>query len=341
MTTLVSTQKSTIVRSVLEALLRQGSGLAPGLFARGAVGAFLWTPRRRLPSPSQLRTMAAARSLELGFSGRTLRTYAWGDGPTVLLVHGWGGIAAQLHAFVGPLVAAGFRVVAFDLPGHGRSSGNMTDLVEVGGIVRRVAEWFGPVHAVVAHSLGAAATGIAVADGLDVDRLVMIGAAVEPHRYWRHFQGMLSLSPAARERADKLLQARVGRSIEEISMIRNLRRARPELMVVHDEKDRWADVEAARRLAAAKDDAQLLTTFGLGHARILEDAHVVEEVASFLRPPERLTAASKSLCASEHCTSLADPSCDADDPRCLECLISRELETPALRWNRTGQSFSG
>lgn len=333
MTALASIQKSTIVRSLAETFLQQGSAAVPGIFARGAVGAFLWTPRRRVPSPLQLRTMAMARSLELGFSGRKLRTYAWGDGPTVLLVHGWGGIAAQLHAFVGPLVAAGFRVVAFDLPGHGRSSGSMTDLVEVGSIIRRVADWFGPVHAVIAHSLGAAATGIAVADGLEARHLVTVGAAVEPHRYWRYFLRALCLAPRAQLEADALLQARVGRSLEEISMIRNLRRARAELLVVHDEKDRWTDVKAARRLAGSKDGAQLLLTSGLGHARILEDRQVVEDVIAFLRPLAQLPA-SRSVCASAHCSSLAATESDPEDPRCFECLISRELECPALRWAR-------
>ena len=43
----------------------------------------------------------------------------WGEGPVVLLVHGWGGWRGQLGRFVAPLVDAGHRVVAVDAPGHG------------------------------------------------------------------------------------------------------------------------------------------------------------------------------------------------------------------------------
>jgi len=37
-------------------------------------------------------------------------------GPTVLLLHGWSGAAAQWSRFIDPLVRAGFNAVALDLP---------------------------------------------------------------------------------------------------------------------------------------------------------------------------------------------------------------------------------
>ncbi|MFQ6027045.1 MAG: alpha/beta fold hydrolase [Dehalococcoidia bacterium] len=44
-----------------------------------------------------------------------------GEGPTVLLLHGLGTSLITWHQNVDPLVAAGFRVLALDLPGHGDS----------------------------------------------------------------------------------------------------------------------------------------------------------------------------------------------------------------------------
>ncbi|MGZ5446135.1 MAG: alpha/beta hydrolase [Thermoanaerobaculia bacterium] len=52
---------------------------------------------------------------------RLQRAWSWGEGPAVLLVHGWGGHAAQFQSFVEPLVRAGFRAIAFDAPSHGSS----------------------------------------------------------------------------------------------------------------------------------------------------------------------------------------------------------------------------
>lgn len=56
---------------------------------------------------------------------------------------------------VGPLVSAGFKVVAFDAPAHGESSGRTTDLVESASAIAAVAAHTGPLHAVLAHSFGA------------------------------------------------------------------------------------------------------------------------------------------------------------------------------------------
>ena len=52
-------------------------------------------------------------------------------GSTVLMVHGWNGRGAQLGAFAPELVHAGFRVVTFDTPAHGRSPGRATNLPEI------------------------------------------------------------------------------------------------------------------------------------------------------------------------------------------------------------------
>jgi pimeloyl-ACP methyl ester carboxylesterase len=44
-----------------------------------------------------------------------------GEGPTVLLVHGLGASVATWRQNIDPLAAAGYRVLALDLPGHGDS----------------------------------------------------------------------------------------------------------------------------------------------------------------------------------------------------------------------------
>ncbi|MDB4882246.1 MAG: hypothetical protein JWL95_1012 [Gemmatimonadetes bacterium] len=55
--------------------------------------------------------------------GVTLRVVEAGDerAAPVLLVHGWGASLYMWRAWFAPLVAAGFRPVAMDLPGHGLS----------------------------------------------------------------------------------------------------------------------------------------------------------------------------------------------------------------------------
>ncbi len=125
----ISMVKSTIVRSQrapwLLPFIRAGnralSALAPRLAALRAERMFLTPPRPRRPAGERaLIAGAQARTVPIG-DGSHVETWTWGNGPRVLLVHGWGGRGAQLGAFVEPLVSRGFSVVAFDAPGHGAS----------------------------------------------------------------------------------------------------------------------------------------------------------------------------------------------------------------------------
>src|SRR3954471_12912224 len=88
------------------------------------------TPRRHARPDRERAVLATARELTIDVTLRaprwngahtTVAAWKWGQGPTVLLVHGWEGRGSQLGSFVEPLVAAGLSVVAFDAPGHGDS----------------------------------------------------------------------------------------------------------------------------------------------------------------------------------------------------------------------------
>src|SRR5215469_4186983 len=88
-----------------------------------------------------------------------IAVYHWGDGDRrILLVHGWGGKAAQFFAFVEALRDHGYAVIAFDAPAHGGSSGVFASGPAFARAARMVADLLGPLQAVVAHSLGAAGT---------------------------------------------------------------------------------------------------------------------------------------------------------------------------------------
>ena len=79
-----------------------------------------------------------------------------GDGPPVVMVHGWG-VSSQVWHSVAPLLAKEFRVIAFDLRGHGRSGRVLDDHQRITWAqdTARLMERLTPNGAaVVGHSLG-------------------------------------------------------------------------------------------------------------------------------------------------------------------------------------------
>lgn len=79
-----------------------------------------------------------------------------GDGPPLVLVHGWG-VSWQVWLSVAPLLARDFRVIAFDLRGHGRSGRVLDDHTRITWAedTARLMERLTPGGAaVIGHSLG-------------------------------------------------------------------------------------------------------------------------------------------------------------------------------------------
>ncbi len=107
------------VVQVVSPRVRRAFGLlerfAPAIGSRWAVE--LWcTPPVVEMSLRMPPGVSAGEPLEAFWDGHRIAGEAWGEGPNVYLVHGWGGCRAHMAVFVKPLVDAGHRVIAFDLP---------------------------------------------------------------------------------------------------------------------------------------------------------------------------------------------------------------------------------
>ena len=165
--------------------LRAAAAVSPPLAAWGLERLFRTPKRQAIPAHEQ-SWLSRAQYAQIQVGVYRVATWSWGSGPTVLLVHGWGGRGSQLGAFIEPLVSRGYRVVAFDAPGHGRTNGTMSSLPEISQTVASLARHLGPVHTIIAHSVGAAATTLALRSPLEVQRLVYVALPAHPGEwlYW-------------------------------------------------------------------------------------------------------------------------------------------------------------
>jgi pimeloyl-ACP methyl ester carboxylesterase len=212
-----------------------------------------------------------------------LQGYAAGDGPTVVLVHGWAGRAADWRHLAGDLVTSGYRVVAPDLPAHGATGGAHTDLFALAGALTEVLTRERPV-AVVAHSLGFPTTMLAIEGAAEVPSAIV---AVAPGRRLDRAVGAFATrARLAAPLADELrsgIEARFGREVwSELDVDRVLPSLRAHGLVVHDTDDDEVPIDDARAIAAGWPDAELLVTNGLGHRRIVRDASVRTAIGDWL-----------------------------------------------------------
>lgn len=216
---------------------------------------------------------------------------SWGDGPVVYLVHGWGGWRGQLGAFVAPLVDAGYRVVAFDAPGHGDSGPSVLGprrgtLVEVMEALEVVGAHFGDSAAVVAHSMGTtAASKVLSAGPLRTERLVLIAPNHDFAEILGDFDRTLRLSARVQSLLRTALEDFVGHALSDFDLAPlGAGGQLPQTLVVHDRRDKETPFAVGHRVAEAWPTATLVATDGLGHQRILRDestiALIVRDIAA-------------------------------------------------------------
>jgi pimeloyl-ACP methyl ester carboxylesterase len=285
---LPSLEKSTIgrLRPVpAPAWLRTGmqvaSTIAPAAAARVARKLF-FTPRRARVRDEEREVLARGEDFSLEVGGQRVVGRAWGEGPTVLLAHGWGGHAGQMTSLVDPAVAAGFRAVALDLPGHGESAGSVSSLVHFASALRRAGSLFGPVRGIAAHSFGAAGAAYAISCGLAVERAVFFAPPLGFESFWLRFQAGVGVSREVMDRmlreAEEWLEVR----FDGIAPADLAPRMTAPLLVIHDPEDREVPFEEGAELAHRWPGAELRPVPGLGHLRILRDEGCVKAAVRFL-----------------------------------------------------------
>jgi len=251
--------------------------LAPAI--AGRLAAKLFARPRRHPRPQRERDLIA-RGTPLLLPA-ALRATAWGEGPIVLLVHGWEGRGAQLGALVDPLVARGYRVIALDGPAHGDSPGRTTSAPEFVEAMRRTRDVVGPYAAIVGHSFGGFTSLLAVAHGLDAARLVTIGSPSSVPEVLRDFQRLVGLPERAFPAMVAALERRVGAPMSSFDVASFAPRVRVPVLVVHDVGDDEVAYADATRLTELLG-ARLVATQGLGHRRILFAPEVVSTIVEFI-----------------------------------------------------------
>jgi pimeloyl-ACP methyl ester carboxylesterase len=209
---------------------------------------------------------------------------------SALLVHGWTSEAAFMTAFIEPLRRSGLRVVLFDFPAHGQSPGRRTNLAECARAMLGVAEHYGPIDAVVAHSFGGFVSLLVAEGGAPlprshpIKRFVLIACPNRLGDVTRDFGRRLGLSPRAQRFYERHLE-RVGhRPVATFSAVELLRKAGVPALVVHGCEDREVPFRNAEEIAKACPTARLVPFEGFGHRTILYAPPVMRAVMKELAP---------------------------------------------------------
>ncbi|MDF2489216.1 MAG: hydrolase [Pseudomonas sp.] len=235
------------------------------------------TPRNLPPRPWELPLLARAERITLRFGLSALR---WGQGPTVLLIHGWEGRPTQFASLIETLVEKGHTVVSLEGPAHGRSPGHQAHVVLFARALLEAAAELPPLRAVIGHSMGGASVLLALQWGLRADAAVSIAAPAQLLGVLRSFARRLGLPARARAAFIRQIERDVGVQVSKLD-VSGYQLDIPGL-VVHARDDPLVPSSEAPIIHKSWFDSRLMVLEEGGHQRVLADPRLSDGVLELL-----------------------------------------------------------
>lgn len=218
-------------------------------------------------------------------AGRRIQCYAWGKGPVIIVVHGWAGRAAQFRKIIEAFNDAGYRVVGFDGPAHGRSEGKKTNILEFEETLKELYASVGTPEGLVAHSFGGGAVLHAAMNGLPVKRLVNIASPAIGDEIINTYLRAVHGSRQTGEFFKRWMLKTYGKPFDHFTSMYFVQHlpAHVDLLLIHDTDDTEVILRHATELKKVYPSTHLLITEGLGHTRILKDENVASACVTFVQ----------------------------------------------------------
>ena len=237
---------------------------------------------RRIPSftPSGMR----AETFKL--NKKTICYWCAGEGPGVMLVHGWGSCGKQMGDLGQALINNGFRIIWLDAPAHGESTGWQTSFFEYSQAIYEVQQREGTIEAVLAHSFGVPCTFHAIHNGLFTQKIIAISPPSTVTGLIDKYCNVLKANKRTRKLLLKRIEKFLGETpISDIAAENLAHNIDNKCLVIHDKHDRIIKVHEGQAVQKNLRNSSFIQTERLGHNRVLNDAGVISMCIDFIQPP--------------------------------------------------------
>lgn len=250
--------------------LNLASLVAPRFTAKAAEKLFS-TPRANRLRPKEQQFLGTAQQLRRKVAGQNVVEYHWGpaEAPLVLLSYGWAYNAGRWRHFVPDLLQAGYRVLAFDPPGHGLAGKGTLNIPANAAIIRELLETYGPATAMIGHSFGGSSNVYALKElprHLHPQRMVVMASFSFAPSVFREYQKALGLWPSLYWRMVRGFEKKAGHTIDYYDFAM-MTAAFPHIdgLLVHDPADDVTPFEESRRYHDFWPGSRLFTPREGGH----------------------------------------------------------------------------
>lgn len=267
------------------------SKLAPATAGRMAFDLFC-TPYPKYKKRKAPAIFNHARNLTVVMKDKSkIKGFEWQsnspNGQTVLIAHGYASFAYKFEHYITPLLKMGYRVLAFDAPGHGQSEGKHINVVVYQEAIEQIMQQCGPVNHFIGHSLGALTLSM-IAEQIDRPnerKFVLIAPATKTTTTFDNFFKMMHFNQVTKVAFINQVLSLTAHKVEYFASDRALANYKGPLLWVHDQEDLvcpYKDLEEFQK--NAPNNVEFLITNGLGHNKVYKTAEVMDQIMAFLAP---------------------------------------------------------
>ncbi|HWB64638.1 MAG TPA: alpha/beta fold hydrolase [Chitinophagales bacterium] len=279
-------------RKWAQRFLKIAGNLAPVTTVR-LLSKYVFKPQKRQLKPAHIECLRKATKFK--FEAEAFRRpgkmvklscYQWGEGSkTILLVHGWDAKALDYYRMIPHLVEAGYKVIAFDGPGHGKSEGESSHMVDFKQVLYQMAKRMELPYAIIGHSMGGAAATFMLMDyDVRVPRLVTIAIPIVSMRY---FQKMFSVMKVPMKMQKAFYEGyiqEIGEPIERYNLLDRTETIKADkVLMVYDENDRIVSEADTKAFLQSHPEIERFNAVDTGHYNIIRSKLVVERILEFLK----------------------------------------------------------
>lgn len=210
------------------------------------------------------------------------------DCASILVVHGWTGEASFMAVIAEQLRRAGFRVVLFDCPAHGRDLRERASLIDCTRALIGVVDALGPFDGVVAHSMGVLVALLAGEGGPPLHRSIPFGDYVliaPPNRFsevTKAFGRSIGLSEAGQKAFDRRLERIARRPMATFTTATLLAATGRPALLIHARDDSDVAFRNSEEIAELCPRAEVMPFDGLGHRLVLAAPPAIRAVRAYL-----------------------------------------------------------
>ncbi len=241
------------------------------------------TPRRGGVLPIQEEFLRDASYERITVDGMEIQTYRWkGEGPKVLLLHGWESNTYRWRNLIGFLKDARYEILAFDAPAHGHSSGKILNVIRYTACTRSVVERYQPDY-IIGHSMG----GLTAVyhqyrhPENSLKKIVTIGSPSDLEDLMLQYQKILNFNGQVLTALDLYFKELFGFGIRDFSTAKYAIDLDIKGLLIHDELDTIAPFRASEKVHRNWKGSKLVRTKGYGHS--MHQDYVSEQIMDFLK----------------------------------------------------------